>query len=131
MRLATVAVGVANLIYKIGLSAGATPAALLVVQAALVVSVSTSMVGVLDRAIRPSRSTWAYAPLAALLLVAAFVLLLEGLARGEASVLVPVAQMGFVVTAVVGFLFMKERFTPRKGAGLLVALAALASLARA
>jgi multidrug transporter EmrE-like cation transporter len=42
---------------------------------------------------------------------------------------VPIAQMGFVVTALLGFLFLREPFTARKGAGLVAALAALASLA--
>jgi multidrug transporter EmrE-like cation transporter len=37
--------------------------------------------------------------------------------------------MGFVVTALLGFVFMGEQFTGRKGTGLVVALAALASLA--
>ncbi|MCL4798990.1 MAG: EamA family transporter [Burkholderiales bacterium] len=129
--VATVAVGIANLLYKVGLRAGATPASLLVVQASLVVMMSTSLAGSIDGAIRPVPSTWRFAVAAATLLSTAFVTLLEGLARGEASVLVPVAQMGFVVTAVVGFVLLRERFTPRKGAGLVVALAALASLARA
>jgi uncharacterized membrane protein len=52
----------------------------------------------------------------------------ESLARGEASVVVPIAQMGFVVTALLGFLFLREPFA-RKGAGLVAALAALAGLA--
>jgi len=129
--VATVAVGIANLLYKVGLRAGATPASLLVVQASLVVMMSTSLAGSIDRGIRPVPSTWRFAVAAATLLSSAFVTLLEGLARGQASVLVPVAQMGFVVTAVVGFVLLRERFTPRKGAGLVVALAALASLARA
>lgn len=129
--IATVAVGIANLLYKVGLRAGATPASLLVVQAMLVVTMSTSLAVSIDRRIRPVPSTWRFAVAAALLLSTAFITLLEGLARGEASVLVPVAQMGFVVTAAVGFIFLRERFTPRKGVGLLVALAALASLARA
>lgn len=129
--VATLAVGVANLLYKVGLRAGATPASLLVVQASLVVLMSTSLAGSIDRGIRPVRATWRFSIAASVLLSSAFVTLLEGLARGEASVLVPVAQMGFVVTAVFGFAFLRERFTPRKGAGLAVALAALASLARA
>jgi len=45
-------------------------------------------------------------------------------------VVVPIAQMGFVVTALLGFFFLREPFTARKGAGLAAALAALASLAR-
>jgi len=42
---------------------------------------------------------------------------------------VPIAQMGFVVTATLGFVLLGERFTPRKGAGIAAAAAALASLA--
>ena len=49
--------------------------------------------------------------------------------RAEASVVVPIAQMGFVVTALLGFLFLREPFSARKGAGITAALAALASLA--
>jgi len=45
-------------------------------------------------------------------------------------VLVPVAQMGFVVTALLGIVFLRESFTLRIGAGLVVALAALVCLAR-
>jgi multidrug transporter EmrE-like cation transporter len=42
---------------------------------------------------------------------------------------VPIAQMGFVVTALLGFLALGEPFTARKGVGIAAALAALASLA--
>ena len=59
----------------------------------------------------------------------AFTFMVESMARGEASIAVPIAQMGFVATALLGFLFLGERFTARKGFGIAVALAALASLA--
>jgi multidrug transporter EmrE-like cation transporter len=45
-------------------------------------------------------------------------------------VLVPISQMGFVVTAAVGVLLLGEPMTARKGAGLALALAALACLAK-
>jgi uncharacterized membrane protein len=63
-------------------------------------------------------------------LAAGFVLMVESLARGEASVMVPTAQMGFCVTALVGLIFLREPFTVRKGVGLAAALAALLSIAR-
>jgi drug/metabolite transporter (DMT)-like permease len=69
------------------------------------------------------------APITAVLLVGAFTLLAKGLERGEASVVVPIAQMGFVVTALLGFVLLREPLGPRKGAGLVVALLALTSLA--
>jgi drug/metabolite transporter (DMT)-like permease len=127
--VATAAVAIAYLLYKVGLRAGATPASLLTVQAAVVVALSTGLVAVVDRRIRPTALVFRHAATAAIILAAAFILLLEGLARGEASVLVPIAQMGFVVTALAGFLFFKEPFTARIGLGLGLAVAALASLA--
>jgi transporter family protein len=118
-----------NFLYKVGLRAGATPATLIVAQAAVVVVLATAFSARIDRGIRPPAAAWRHAAPAAVALASGFVLLLEGLARGEASVLVPVAQMGFVVTATLGFLLLAEPFTARKGAGLAAALAALASFA--
>ena len=127
--VATVSVGAGNFIYTLGLRAGATPGSLIVAQAAVVVTLATIFVGVVDRRIRPSGAALRYAPRAAIVLAFAFAFMVEGMARAEASVVVPIAQMGFVVTALLGFLFLREPFTARKGAGLVAALAALASLA--
>ncbi len=127
--VATVAVGVGNIFHKLGLEAGATPAALLVAQAVVVVVLGTAFVAYLDGRVRPSAAVLRHAPRAAVVLAFAFALMVGGMARGEASVVVPVAQMGFVVTALFGALFLREPFTARKGAGLAAALAALASLA--
>jgi drug/metabolite transporter (DMT)-like permease len=127
--VAAAAVGAANFIYKLGLLAGSTPASLVVAQSAVVVTLATAFAGAVDGGIRPSRAALRHAPVAAIVLACAFSLLVESLARGEASVVVPIGQMGFVVTSLLGFLFLREPFTPRKGAGLIAALAALASLA--
>ncbi len=126
---ATVAVGIGNFIYKLGLQSGATPAALVVTQAAVVVTLATLFAAALDRGIRPERPALRHAPVAAIVLACAFIFLVESIARGEASIVVPVGQMGFVVTGLLGVLFLREPFTLRKGAGLAAALAALASLA--
>ena len=127
--VATVSVGAGNFIYTLGLRAGASPGSLIVAQAAVVVTLATVFTAAVDRHIRPSGAALRYAPRAAIVLALAFALMVEGMARAEASVVVPIAQMGFVITAVLGFLFLREPFTLRKGAGLAVALAALASLA--
>jgi drug/metabolite transporter (DMT)-like permease len=128
--IATACVGIANLIYKVGLLSSATPATLLVAQALVVIVMGTLNTLRIDSQITFGRSAALHASVTAVLLTAAFIFLFEGLARGQASVLVPVAQMGFVVTALVGFLFLREPFSLRKGAGLLFALAALACLAQ-
>lgn len=127
--VATVSVGIGNFIYKLGLQAGATPASIIVAQGCAVVAGATLLVAWKEGGIRAEAPVRRFAPRAAVVLAAAFSLLVEALSRGEASVVVPVAQMGFVVTALVGTLFLGESFTLRKGTGLLAALAALASLA--
>jgi drug/metabolite transporter (DMT)-like permease len=127
--VATVAVGIGNFIYTLGLRAGATPASIILAQAAVVVSLSTIFVRLVDGRIRLSRPVLRHAPRASVVLALAFVFMVEAMARGQASVAVPIAQMGFVVTAALGFFFLGEGFTARKGAGILAALAALASLA--
>jgi transporter family protein len=127
--VATVVVGILSFIYKVGLRNGATPIALVVAQGLVAITLATGFTAYVDGRIRPSRAAWRHAPVAAVLLVIAFIFLAKGLKSGEASVVVPVAQMGFVVTALLGFLLLREPFTVRKGAGLVAALAALACLA--
>ena len=92
--VATAAVGIGNLIYKYGLRAGATPASLIVAQSVVFVTLATAFVGAVDRRIRPSGAALRYAPRAAIALAFAFAFMVESLARGEASVVVPIAQMG-------------------------------------
>ena len=82
-----------------------------------------------DGALRPARGAWRYGAAAAALFLAALVLLFESLARGEASVLVPISQMGFVITAAAGIIFLREPLTLRKATGLACAVAALMCLA--
>jgi drug/metabolite transporter (DMT)-like permease len=127
--VATVAVGFASFTYKLGLRQGAVPISLVVTQGTVAMTLSTAFAVHIDHKIRPSRTALVHAPVSAVLLVVAFTLLVKGLERGEASVVVPIAQMGFVVTALLGFIFLREPLTPRKLAGLFVALLALTSLA--
>ena len=126
--VATLAVGFASFAYKLGLRQGAAPIALVVAQGAVAVTLATAFAARVDGGIRPSAAAWRHAPVAAVLLVVAFTLLAKGLEHGEASVVVPIAQMGFIVTALLGFVFLREPFTARKGGGLLAATAALVSL---
>ncbi len=127
--IATVAMGIANLIYKVGLLHGATPAMVLLAQAAVAVTLSTGLSALIDRGIRPAANTWRYSIPAAFALVSAFICLVEGLAVGEVSVMVPIAQLGFVVVAVIGIVFLGEPLTLRKAIGLAAAAAALVGLA--
>jgi len=126
---ATLAMGLANLVYKVGTAAGATPAGLLSAQAAVFVTLATVQVRFATGRARPGWTAMGYGAAAALMLVLGLMLLLAALAHGPASRLVPIAQMGFAVSAAVGILLLGERATRRRIAGLAVALAALGGLA--
>lgn len=114
--------GLGDLVYKRGAAAGAQPHHFLMVQS-WVFTPSVVLYAMLTGSLHfVAGSLW---PRAAVVLALAFAFMVEGMARAEASVVVPIAQMGFVVTALLGFLFLREPFTARKGAGLAAALSSL------
>ena len=127
--VAAVALGVGNFCHTIGLRHGGLPETLLASQAAVFTVLATAFVRFVDSTIAPPAMMWKYAGATAAILIFAFLFMLHGIALGPASVLVPIAQMGFVVTAALGIVVLHEPITPRKGAGLAAALAALAVLA--
>jgi transporter family protein len=128
--IAMAAMGVANFFYKVGALTGGSPATFIAGQAATFLPLATAFAWSVDRGLQTTRAAWIHAGTAAALFLVALVLLFESLARGEASVLVPISQMGFVVTAAFGLVFLGEPFTMRKGVGLAFAVAALVCLAR-
>ena len=127
--LATVAAGMGNLLYKIGLLAGSPPETLLATQAWVFCSLATLFVWFSDGRMSPPRAGFAHGALIGVIMLAGFIALLHGLAVGPASVLIPVAQLGFVFTAVLGRVLFAETLSWRKRGGLVVAAAALAALA--
>jgi drug/metabolite transporter (DMT)-like permease len=129
VAIATAALGISNFCHKMGLHLGATPETGVAAQAAVFCSLATLTTVVGDRGYRLPHATWTHSVLAALVLLCAFLLLLHALAVGPASVLVPIAQMGFIVTAGLGVALLGEPLTPRKLVGLAAAIAALTALA--
>jgi drug/metabolite transporter (DMT)-like permease len=122
--IATVAMAFANLFYKIGLQHGALPETMVAAQAWAFSSLATVLCVVQEKRLRLMPQVWPYSTPAAFALLIGFILLLHGLALGSASVLVPVAQMSFVFTAIVGVLLFGEKLNGRKRFGLLIATAA-------
>jgi len=130
VAVATIAFGASNFFHTVGLRHGVVPETLAVAQAALFMPLATAVVYVADRALLPPRLSFRYAATAAVVLLAATILLLRAVANGQASVLVPIAQMGFAIAALLGIFVLGEPITVRKATGLLAALAALAALMR-
>lgn len=127
--IAAVAMAFANLFYKVGLQQGALPETMVVAQAWAFCSTATLFGWLRERRFYLTPGAWRYPTLAAVTSAVAFVLLMHALARGSASVLVPVAQMSFVFTALLGAAMFRETLDFRKRTGLLVAAAALALFA--
>ena len=128
--VATAAMGLVSLVYKLGALAGGSPATVLSGQASVFLPLATGFTVARDRGFSPPSGAWRFGATTAALLLVGLVMLLAGLARGEASVLVPVAQLSFVVTSVLGLVYLRETLTLRKGLGLACAVAALVCLAR-
>jgi uncharacterized membrane protein len=129
VALAAVAMGAANFFHKLGLVGGATPETMLAAQAIVFVSLTTALGYALNGTVRLPAGIAKHSASAACVLLAAFLFLLYSMHSGEASVVVPIAQMGFGVAAVLGVVFFNEALTARKLAGLSAAAAALLALA--
>ena len=128
--IATLAFGTSNVFHTVGLRHGAVPETLAVAQAALFMPIATVAVYFADRTLRAPPVTFIYGAAAAIMLLGATIFLLRGVADGQASVLIPIAQMGFIIAALLGIFILRERVTIRKVVGLVSALAALAVLAK-
>lgn len=129
--IATVAMALTNFFHKVGVSQGALPETLVTAQGCTFATLTTLIALIGDRGYKAPSRVWRYTPFAAIPLAIAFVLLVQGLERGPASVLVPVAQLSFVITALLGAAIFRERLDLRKILGLAVAVAALALFAAA
>ena len=129
VAIATLTMGAANFFHKLGLHYGMPPETMLAAQAIVFVTLATAFTRITEGAVRPPANIWRYAVPAAIVLIGAFLFMLHGLSIGPASTLVPIAQMGFVVTSALGIVCLGEPMTGRKGLGLLAALAALMALA--
>jgi uncharacterized membrane protein len=129
VAIATFAFGASTFFHTLGLRHDASPETLAVAQAALFMPLATTVVYLADRQLVPPMPALKYGAAAAIVLFGATIFLLHGIALGQASVLVPIAQMGFIVAALLGIFVLREPVTLRKAIGLASALAALGVLA--
>ncbi len=129
VAIATLAFGASTFFHTLGLRRGVPPETLAVAQTVMFMPLATAVVYVTDRTIVPPLPALKYGAITAVLLFGATIFLLHGIAIGQASVLVPIAQMGFLVAALLGIFVLREPVTLRKAIGLAAALAALGVLA--
>lgn len=78
-----------------------------------------------------SRRNAAYGIVSGFLVCGVVQFFAKALELGEASVIIPISQMSFLVTTLLSWPLMKERFHARKAAGLCLAVAAILCLSMA
>lgn len=114
--------------FKLGLVAGATMPSVIVCQAITVSTIATVAVYLKERKVNAPAVALRHGIVFGVIQAFGFGILLEGMVRGEASILVPIAQLSFLVSAVVGIAIWKEAFTVRKVLGILAAVGAVVLL---
>ncbi len=68
---------------------------------------------------------WKYSLIAGFLFFFASFSIMTGLKYGDASIIIPIARMGFVVTSICAFIILKEKLSLQKGLGILCAIISL------
>ncbi len=123
--------GVPFLFFKLGLVHGATPASVVVAQSFVLSLISIGTAYYIDHGIKASGAALAHGVVFGLIQALGFGILVVSMVKGEASIVVPIGQLSFVVSALVGIAFLKEALTRRKVAGIVAAVTAVLLLALA
>jgi transporter family protein len=129
--VAMVSVGFVNVVYKLGMAGGVAPSMFLHSQAIFFVWIAFPYAYFVQGGPRFSRQGWTHSLTSGVSLTVGIISLLAALRRGEASVVVPISQLSFVVSVLLATFWMRERFTVRKGLGLLLAAGTVAAFSAA
>ena len=130
LTIATVLMGITGFIYKLGAIAGGNSISIVNGQAIIFFPLAFMACYHKEKKII---ILWRFVYLgfgAALCLFVGMYLLLDALKLGPASTIVPISQMSFVVTAILGILLFKESFTGRKMLGLFLTICSIFILSR-
>lgn len=123
------AVGVLNIVYKLGVGYGVSPVMMLHSQAVFFICIAFLYARFTQGGPRFSRVGWAHASVTAVSFTGGIVAFLTALRSGGASVVTPIVQLSFAVSVLMATWWLDERFTARKLAGLAFALGTIAAFA--
>lgn len=128
---ATLLVGIGFFLSKMAVTYGAPPATALAAQvgALAVSSVIASLIT--DRSLAVSPAVRVVGPAIGVIQTVGLAALMHALSMGHASIVAPIAQLSFVVSAILGYLLLREPLSIRKAMGLIAAVGAVAALAYA
>lgn len=125
--VAMLSIGVVNIIFKIGVSAGLAPTMFMHSQSIFFITFSFLYAYFHQGGPRFSRLGWIYGLSVGAILLGGTVALLAAFRVGEVSIVTPISQLSFVVSVLMATLWMGERLTLRKISGLLLAVGTIAA----
>lgn len=125
--VAMCAVGVLNIVYKLGVTNGVSPVMMLHSQAVFFICIAFLFARFTQGGPRFSRVGWAHASITAAGFTGGIVAFLSALQSGDASVVTPIVQLSFAVSVLMATWWLNERFTARKLTGLAFAAATIAA----
>ncbi len=115
---------------KGGLALGANGATMMLIAAACWVVGGFGYAFLRERRVKITAKKIGYAIVAGVVVFLVVNTLLAALERGEASIVVPIANLGFVVALGISVAARMERFTPRKGLAVVCASLSIILLSR-
>lgn len=115
--------------YKHGITLGADTLLLMAWNGVAWIGGGMAYILAMERSVRIPSEAGAYGVVSGLLICVIVYFLAAALRLGDASVVLPVTQLSFVGTSVIGAVFLHETFTRRKLLGLLLAMLCVTCMA--
>jgi uncharacterized membrane protein len=116
--------------YKWGLSAGCEPFLILVLNGILWVCGGLAYHAVVERSwVMVSRDILRFGLISGIFVSGIVLFLMLALKNGEAGVVLPITQLSFVLTTLLGVRFLSEALSSRKTVGLFLALVCISLMA--
>jgi len=123
--LAMLSFGLIGLFYKLGLAANATPTAMVLAQSIGVFSLAAPFALIRRRDFHPGVGRIGVPLACGVLTAASYAALATAFTYGDAIVVAPIAQLGFVMAIVLSMVFLDETLTRHKVTGILLAFAGI------
>lgn len=117
-----------NTLNKIALNAGASIFHLILYRYLVVCAIGGSLLAFRRESAVPSRKLLAASASCAVLMLASLYFLLTALSTSEVTVVIPIAQLSFLFTALLSFVFLGEKLNLVKVTGIVIAVASIAVL---
>jgi drug/metabolite transporter (DMT)-like permease len=124
--LACLFMALLNTLNKLALNAGASIMHLVMYRYILVCAIGGVVLALRRQSAVPSRKLLVTSGACAVLMLAGIFFVLTALQASEITLVIPISQLSFLFTALLAFLFLKEKMNLMKAAGILMAVVSIA-----